>query len=373
MNIFLIIADANDEAGTAQFAIKAADILIDILQDANLDLTTKSGPPRKVLSSSSPARAPPSSHSNTALKISITRDLWTTTRTTVPLELITAAGEKLLACLVNDEDDWVWELDSPDDARKQWAMFCAEVLLVCDLDELRLFWGTSRVARSEKKRGWSKKAEVRRLVWDCFVQKWKAEGDWHWEGAVVLLSVPFVYAFLSIRHGFWADQSHSDTDAWDLDNNDFEMWDDFLGSAINKALDYGVDCSMVLDQVAFTISQNPTPAFEDSARIADLLLTHLDISDARQMPSGLFDFVNDILHSTYPPEPRNKITSSWLLRSLTRAIDACPVEFALSLLDTVQDGVSLWISDSYHVFTEQEYEDEVKSMICSRVSISDFF
>src|ERR1700733_4945004 len=150
------------------------------------------------------------------------------------------------------------------------------------------------------------------------------------------------------------------------------MWDDFLGFAVNKALDYGVDCSIFLDQVAFTISQNPTPAFEDSARIADLLLTHLDISDARQMPSGLFDFVNDILHSTYPPEPRNKITSSWLLRSLTRAIDACPVEFALNLLETIQDGVSLWISDSYNVFTEQEYEDEVMLMIDSRVSFADF-
>jgi hypothetical protein len=188
----------NDDAGIAQFAITAVDILIDILQDVNLDLTTKSGPPRKALSSSSPIRAPPSSHSNTALKVSITRDLWTTVRTTVPLDDVTVAAERLLACLVNSEDDWVWESDSPDDARKQWAMFCAEVLLVCDLHELRLFWGTSRDAGSEKKKEWSKKAEVRRLVWDCFVQKWKAEGEWHWEGAVVLLGVPFVCVFSSI-------------------------------------------------------------------------------------------------------------------------------------------------------------------------------
>lgn len=175
----------NDDAGMAQFAITAVDILIEILQDVNLDLTTKSGPPRKALSSSSPIRAPPSSHSNTFLKVSITRDLWTTVRTTVPLDDITAAAEKLLTCLVNNEDDWVWESESPDDARKQWAMFCAEVLLVCDLHELRLFW----------KKEWSKKAEVRRLVWDCFVQRWKAEGEWHWEGAVVLLGVPFVCVF----------------------------------------------------------------------------------------------------------------------------------------------------------------------------------
>jgi hypothetical protein len=152
---------------------------------------------------------------------------------------------------------------------------------------------------------------------------------------------------------------NSDTDAWDLDNDDFEVWDEFLKFAMNKALDYGVDCSTVLDQVATTVSQNPTPAFTDSARIADLLLTHLEISDARQVPSGLFDFVNDTLQSTYPPEPRNKVTSSWLLRSLTRIIDACPAELALNLFETIRDGISFWISDSYEVFTEREYEDEV--------------
>jgi hypothetical protein len=84
-------------------------------------------------------------------------------------------------------------------------MFCAEVLLVCDLHELRLFWGTSRDAGSEKKKEWSKKAEVRRLVWDCFVQKWKAEGEWHWEGAVVLLGVPFVCVFFHSLLNFKAD------------------------------------------------------------------------------------------------------------------------------------------------------------------------
>ena len=141
---------------------------------------------------------------------------------------------------------------------------------------------------------------------------------------------------------------------------------------MNKALDYGVDSSTVLDQVACTLSQNPTPAFADSARIADLLLTHLEIGEARQIPGGLFDFANDTLLSTYPPEPRNKVTSSWLLRSLTRAIDACPAELALNLFETIQDGLSLWISDSYEVFTDREYEDEVKLKMNSHVNNADF-
>jgi hypothetical protein len=169
---------------------RAASILIDILLDTNLDLTTKSGPPRKVLSSSSPARPPPSSCSSTILKLSITRDLWAIVRANVPLELITVAGKKLLGCLVDNEEGLVWETDSPDDARREWAMLCAEVLLVCDLQELKSFWG---IAGSERKgEVWSRKTEVRSFVWTCFVQKWKEDGGWYWEGAVILLGAPFL-------------------------------------------------------------------------------------------------------------------------------------------------------------------------------------
>jgi len=87
----------------------------------------------------------------------------------------------------------------------------------------------------------------------------------------------------------------SHTDVWDLDNSDFEVWDEFLGYAMNKAFDYGIDASTVLDHVASTLSQNPTPAFTDSDRIADLLLTRLEIGDARQIPGGLFGltFIGD--------------------------------------------------------------------------------
>jgi hypothetical protein len=128
----------------------------------------------------------------------------------------------------------------------------------------------------------------------------------------------------------------------------------------------------VLDQVACILSQNPTPAFADSARIADLLPTHLEIGEARYISGGLFNFANDTLLSTYPPQPRNKITSIWLLCSLTCAIDACPAELALNLFETIQDGLSLWISDLYEVFTDREYEDEVKSMINSHANNADF-
>lgn len=137
---------------------------------------------------------------------------------------------------------------------------------------------------------------------------------------------------------------------------------------MNKALDYGVESSTVLDQVASTVSQNPSPAFTDSARIADLLLTHLEIAEARQVPTDLFEFINDILVSTYPPEPRNKVTSIWLLRSLTRVIGACPQELALQLFEIIRDGVAVWVTDSFSVFNREEYDDEVRCAFCAETA-----
>lgn len=144
-----------------------------------------------------------------------------------------------------------------------------------------------------------------------------------------------------------------------MTNDEFDTWDNFLQHAVNKALDYGIDASTVLDRVAEIVSENPCPAYASSTRVADLLLTHLDMADARQLPSYIFDFVNDTLQSTYPPEPRNKVTSIWMIRSLIRVVDACPVELRLNLLETLQEGISLWISDEFHVFNEDEYTGDL--------------
>ncbi|KAH7921313.1 hypothetical protein BV22DRAFT_1132369 [Leucogyrophana mollusca] len=337
------LQDEGDDDSTVEFAVRAASILVDILQDARLDFTTQVRPP-STLNASPPIcktaskRTPLHPRSNAAIKLSITRDLWSIMRTTFPHNLLHAGGAKLLAYLINDEAELVWETDSPDDARKQWAYLSAEVLAVCDVTEMRQFW--TKRARAVTQLTYE--PGVQGLVWGCFVEKWTEDTDGSWEGAVVLLGVPFI-----------------DSNTWELSNDDFETWDKFLNHAMNKALDYGIDASSVLDHVAEIVSRNPCPAFASSTRVADLLLGHLEMPDARQLPSYVFDFVNDTLLSTYPPEPRNKVTSVWLIRSLTRVVDGCPSELCMSLLETLQDGMATWISDDYHVFTEDEYTFDV--------------
>ena len=124
-------------------------------------------------------------------------------------------------------------------------------------------------------------------------------------------------------------------------------------------MDHGVDCSTVLDRVACTVSHKATIAFTDSARVADMLLGHFEVEGMREIPSELFEFINDTLRATYPPEPRNKVTSSWLLRTLTRVIEGCPAHLALSMFEILQDSISLWISDAFNVYNMEEYEDEI--------------
>ncbi|OJA17207.1 hypothetical protein AZE42_00199 [Rhizopogon vesiculosus] len=335
-----VLQDEGDDDGTAEFATKAAMILVDILRDPKLDLSTKVGPPPPQHASPVMSRKPSllPSRSNAALKLVVARDLWTMMRTTFPDNALHSAGARLLACLIEDEANLVWETDSPDDARKQWAYFCAEVLVVCEVDDLREFWAE----RSRAMAMMSYEPGVQSLVWGCFIERWTEEAQGPWEGGALLLGVPF-----------------GKSSAWDMTSGEFETWDNFLQHAIDKALDYGVDSSAVLDRVAEIVSGNPCPAYASSTRVADMLLTHLDMADVRQLPSYIFDFVNDTLQSTYPPEPRNKVTSIWMVRSLIRVVDACPVELRLNLLETLQEGISLWISDEFHVFNEDEYTGDM--------------
>ncbi|KAF8842180.1 hypothetical protein BDN67DRAFT_995787 [Paxillus ammoniavirescens] len=343
-----VLLDADDHDGIVDFAAQAAAILVQILRDPQLELILK------VASPSSKGGASPissrsgqlakktdrsrSTRSNAAVKLRVVRELWASMRTTFPHNLLHAGGATLIECLIEDESDLVWETDTPDDARKEWAKLCAETLVICDIDELRKFWER----RSRSYAMMTYEPGVQSLVWGCFIETWKVDTEGSWEGATILLGIPF-----------------GKGGAWELSNDEFGTWDCFLKHAMNKANDSGVDEISVLDHVAEQVAQSPCPAFASSIRVADLILSHCEMGDARQLPCNIFDFVNDTLLSTYPPEPRNLKPCMWLIASLTRVVDACPVDFRLNLLEMIQDGVSTWLSDEYRVFTQEEYALDV--------------
>lgn len=140
---------------------------------------------------------------------------------------------------------------------------------------------------------------------------------------------------------------------------DFTLWKEFLENAMERALDFGVEAHTVLNVVATTVSQNHTPTSGESSRIADVLLSHLEMGEARSVPVGVLDFANDTLIATYPPAPRNKDMSVWLIQSLTRVVDACPSELLLDVVEMMKEGIIPWISDEYQVFSDEVYTHDV--------------
>ena len=101
---------------------------------------------------------------------------------------------------------------------------------------------------------------------------------------------------------------------WGLRTEDDAQWGELFEQVISKAYDYSLDSQTVLDNITTFISANQTPTSEiSSTHAAELLISHLDIVEAREIPEVLVGFVNDTMRSIYPPEPRNKPLSLWLV------------------------------------------------------------
>ena len=345
------LSDNEDEEGLAKLAVAARDVLLGILEDPALDFTMRKeefeqvptspvkpvGPTRKSM-----YEPLPQYRWNHAVKLFLVRDLFTLTRAVIPSELFAELAESVLRYLNVREDKLVGEEHCTDQVREQWASLCAEVTFACDTSVLQAFWeNTLRKGRRETE--WE--PEVRSVVWQVFVERWdsKDAGDPpSWETAVVLLSAPFIGA--------------SD---WDMESEAIDMWDQLLKQAIDTALDHGIDAITLLDQIAGVIASNHSPSSTAAVRIADLLLPNIEIAEARQVPTEVFEFANDTLAAAYPPAPRHKVMCMWLIRTLTRVIDACPAELCFSMLQLVVEGLQIWTTDEFGVCTAEDYSCDV--------------
>lgn len=137
---------------------------------------------------------------------------------------------------------------------------------------------------------------------------------------------------------------------------DLDAWDATLQVCLARVHDDGADAARVLDHLAGTIASTHIPTGASATRAAELLLSHLETpSDA----PALLGFVNDTFVSTYPPEPRNKVTSMWLIRAVTRVVDTCPINKLCEVVGALQEGLSVWIADQHRVFTAEEYAFDV--------------
>ncbi|KAF8630008.1 hypothetical protein AX15_003157 [Amanita polypyramis BW_CC] len=355
--------DAGDDAATIACTVRAADILIDIIQDQNIDLTPK------VSVSSSSVKAPEMDSdtlpiilssdpvqedwtsiirsTNGGLKLKLVRDLWATVRTVVPHSLLASASEKLLLGLIRNEDDLVgggdvldFDSESDDTAFKLWAQLCAELITSCDIDIMKAFWGHENNAELELGK-WNR-ALNKMAVWRVFVELWKDESSCPWESSVVLLIAPFMNADI---------ESSSD--------DDNGTWESLLDNTMSKALDYGLDSTTVLEEVASSLvdAHDWDMACNPSlVRATDALLSRLELGDLREPPSSLLRLVEDVLGATYPPSPPVKQYARWVLRTISDLVRKCDnKEMANSTVTAVKESVSMWILDEMQVMDDEEW------------------
>ncbi|KAI0044102.1 hypothetical protein FA95DRAFT_1681450 [Auriscalpium vulgare] len=333
-----MVQDSEDAQGMILFTTRVSNILCSIIvgTDINFIPMVESPHPDDDLFPN------PALHrharSNAAMKLSVVRDLWALATHIIPIEELGVGGEHLLAFIMQKEDEAVCDSTTPDDARCQWALLCAEVLVKCRDAPLKMFWG----ADMSKKWTWEWTDDVRSAVWRTFCERWREIGASRWENALFLLGVPF-----------------SDATPWEMSSADLDAWEAMLKFCIDRALDDGVETVRILDHVASILSSTHIPSSSSSTRVADLLLSHLEIDDAADAPATLLEFVNDTLVSTYPPEPRGKVVSMWLLRTVTRIVDVCPLSLFQDVVGSIQEGLQTWIADEYRVFTEEEYSFDV--------------
>lgn len=193
-------SDGQEDDLVQKLAELAVSLMQDILGDPKVQLVPTGDAPAPSHVESEVDLAP-HTRSNAAMKLAVVRELWTHAHALLPARaLVGSPSEALLSWLMEREAEIVWETDTPHDARTQWAMLCAEVLLrtgaaaagCCTSAPtlLRVFWGIPGGSGRRRTTTWNWTLDVRARVWRVFVERWRvlAEG---WEEAPVLLSVPF--------------------------------------------------------------------------------------------------------------------------------------------------------------------------------------
>jgi hypothetical protein len=154
----------------------------------------------------------------------------------------------------------------------------------------------------------------------------------------------------------------SDRHSWGPGGDDIALWEEILGYTTSKALDHGVESSSVLDGIALFVSsfQTPGSAPGASTRLVDLLFANLEAPEMRDLPLNVLELASETMKATYPPEPMNYQVSMWMVRSLATAVEHCPMEFCLRLLQTVQEGLSLWLADESGAWSENDMMYDVR-------------
>ena len=144
---------------------------------------------------------------------------------------------------------------------------------------------------------------------------------------------------------------------WTFSGEDIKVWEQLFSYTLDKALDNGADPGSVLEEIAATVHEHHTPTWTSARRIVDLIVSKLGPTNLKE--TSALKLANKTLISAYPT-PQDAVITAWLIRSVTRIVEESPTPLAPSVLDQLQDGLSLWFADESTVFSAEEYEFDVR-------------
>lgn len=273
-----------------------------------------------------------------------------------------------------------------------WTNLVVSVMSVAEGDEakemMKAFWGleSTFVIANNKQRSaassphssfvTSLDANIKSSVWKSCLNVWR-KNEGCWEGAAVALAAPFACGA-------------RDENVWTLSSEETNRWKEVFEYVTGKALDYGVDGVSVVDCIAEAVlsakgnsttcgsnslfstpKATASPASRSASssatvfaasliQVSDLLLDHMDISDARDLPSALVSLVDETMRSVYPPAKKNQCSVTWMVQNLTRVIENCPDSLVGSLLEEWSDSLGVWLSDEGAVWSDEALDYTVR-------------
>ena len=159
--------------GDMRFATRVAAVLVEFIQDPTFclseDESTETCSPSPLTS-----------------KFTIVRVLLAKIRKAIPSLQANKAASKLLPALISNSSG----LDTTYDALETWGRLCGEVLVICEVEELKAFCDMLSLGNAADL-GWACPAEARCVVWRQLVKTWREDDGANWESSISLLSAPF--------------------------------------------------------------------------------------------------------------------------------------------------------------------------------------
>jgi hypothetical protein len=167
--------------------LRAASVLGDLIRDSTF-CTDPASQLTDQLVSELDGEAAALGPSALSIKFTVLREMFSKARQAIPRPYVDAMPLKLFESLVSHSGG----IDTVADALESWARLCGDLLVLCDVEDIKaccdvVFGGDADDAQ------WP--METRVCIWRQIVQTWQQDNDASWEGAVVILTIPFASVF----------------------------------------------------------------------------------------------------------------------------------------------------------------------------------